>query len=126
MHPLQKIVPLPQSLKSQSNVYELKARLDWGAPALTIIDARDRNEFNNGHILGAISMPEDELVNRALASLELMRDIYVYGEVDEETVEVAAKLRKAGYANVSEIRGGLAAWKAAGYPIESWVSFRAA
>lgn len=113
------IIPTPPPLKAQSRVYDLKARLDWGEPALTIIDVRDRNEFNFSHILGAIPMPLNELVERALSSLEISRDIYIYGETDEETAEAAVKLRAAGYQNVSQLRGGVAAWKAVDYPVES-------
>lgn len=112
------MIPTPPSLKAQSRVFDLKARLDWGEPALTIIDVRPRGHFNISHIMGAIPMPMQELVDRALSSLELTRDIYVYGETDEETAEAAAKLRTAGYQNVSELRGGLAAWKAVKYPVE--------
>lgn len=113
------IIPTPPPLKAQSRVYDLKARLDWGEPALTIIDVRDRSEFNFSHILGAIPMPLNELVDRALFSLEISRDIYIYGETDEETAEAAVKLRAAGYQNVSQLRGGVAAWKAVDYPVES-------
>ena len=113
------IFPTGMPLKAKSLVYDLKARLDWGKPALTIIDVRDRYEFNFSHIMGAIPMPIAELVNRAWETLELERDIYIYGETDEETAEAATKLRAAGYENVSEIRGGVAAWKAVGYPVES-------
>lgn len=109
----------PRPLQAQSRVYDLKARLDWGEPALTILDVRDRTEFNTSHILGAVPMPINEPTDRVLDKLELGRDIYVYGETDEETAAAAAKLRNAGYQNVSEIRGGLAAWKAVGYPVES-------
>lgn len=113
------IIPTPPPLKAQSLVYDLKARLDWGEPALTIIDVRDRSEYNFSHILGAIPLSLDELTDRALSSLEITRDIYVYGETDEETSVAAAKLRAVGYQNVSELRGGVAAWKAVDYPIES-------
>ncbi len=113
------IIPTPPPLRAQSRVYDLKARLDWGDPALTIIDVRDRSEVEFSHILGAVPMPLNELVDRALSSLEITRDIYIYGETDEETAQAAAKLRQAGYLNVSEIRGGVAAWKAVGYPVES-------
>ncbi|WP_071515888.1 rhodanese-like domain-containing protein [Geitlerinema sp. PCC 9228] len=113
------LIPKPVVVKSQSRAYELKDRLDWGEPALTIVDARDRESFNQGHIMGAISMPASELIPRANANLETNRDIYIYGETDEETEAVAAQLRSAGYENVSELLGGLAAWKAAGYPVES-------
>ena len=106
-------------LQVQSRVYDLKARLDWGEPALTILDVRDRSQFNISHIMGAVPMPLNEPTDRVLDKLELGRDIYVYGETDEETAAGAAQLRAVGYQNVSEIRGGLAAWKAVGYPVES-------
>ncbi len=108
-----------QPLQRQSRVYDLKARLDWGEPALTIIDLRERSKFNISHILGAVPMPLNEPTNRVLDKLELGRDIYVYGTTDEEAAAGAAQLRAAGYRNVSELRGGLAAWKAVGYPVES-------
>ena len=112
------IIPIPDPLKAQSLVYDLKKRLDWGEPALTIIDIRDREAFNISHISGAVSLPMNELVNRALINLEPSRDLYVYGSTDEQVAEAAAQLRTAGYQNVSELRGGLAAWKANSYPIE--------
>ena len=112
------IIPIPAPLKSQSLVNDLKERLDWGEPALTIIDIRDRSAFNISHISGAISLPMNELVARALINLELTRDLYVYGSTDEQAADAAAQLRTAGYQNVSQLTGGLAAWKANGYPIE--------
>lgn len=113
------LIPSPTPLREKCLVYDLKARLDWGEPALTIIDVRDRYQFNTSHILGAVPIPLYQLVERARTSLELNRDIYIYGETDEETALAAAKLRAAGYTNVSQIRGGLPAWKAVGYPIEA-------
>ncbi|ACK69348.1 Rhodanese domain protein [Gloeothece citriformis PCC 7424] len=111
-------IPIPRTLKAKSRIYDLKNRLDWGEPALTIIDVRDRRDYNVSHITGAVSMPMSELVKRALKSLELSRDIYIYGYTDEVTVEAAEKLRNVGYINVTELEGGVAAWKAADYPIE--------
>lgn len=111
--------PRLRSMQPRSRVYDLKARLDWGEPALTIIDVRDRASFNEGHVMGAISMPAAELVSRASSSLELDRDLYVYASVDEEADEAAAQLRSAGYTKVSVLRGGAAAWKAAGFPVEA-------
>ncbi len=113
------IFPTPPTIQAQSRVYDLKARLDWGEPALTIIDVRSHAQFNERHISGAISMPVNELVDRARQTLELDRDLYIYAETDEETAEAATHLRAAGFENVSELRGGLPAWKAVGYPIES-------
>ena len=112
------LIPIPAPMQPQSRAYDLKTRLDWGEPALTIIDIRSTNEFNQCHIQGAISLPLEQLVNRALETLETDRDIYIYSDADEETVAAATKLQEAGYTNVSELTGGLAAWKAVGYPVE--------
>lgn len=118
MNKLFGLFPKPRPMQAQSRVYDLKARLDWGEPALTIIDARDRVAFNESHVMGAISIPADELVSRATESLELDRDLYIYGNTDEEASEFAEQLRAAGYQQVSVLRGGAAAWKAAGFPVE--------
>ena len=112
------IIPVPDALKAQSTAYDLKKRLDWGEPALTIIDARSRDDFNVSHISGAISLPVEELVERSMMNIELARDIYVYSSTDEQSAAAAEQLRNAGFTNVSEIRGGVSAWKASGFPIE--------
>ncbi len=59
------LIVIPEAIQDQSRVESLKHRLDWGEPALTIIDVRDRNAFNTSHILGAIAMPMQELVTQA-------------------------------------------------------------
>ena len=113
-------IPIPEPIQNKSSVSALKKRLDWGEPALTIIDVRPRELFNITHIMGSISMPMDEPNNLTLASLELSRDIYIYAETNEQTAVAANELRQAGYQHVSELIGGLTAWKKAKYPIVGW------
>lgn len=113
-------LPTPESIQDKSSVAALKNRLDWGEPALTIIDVRDRNAFNASHIMGAIAMPINELVTLARKSLEPIRDIYIYGDTEEQTAEATSKLRQVGYLSVTELIGGLAAWKTANYPIDGF------
>ncbi|NEO28307.1 MAG: rhodanese-like domain-containing protein [Kamptonema sp. SIO4C4] len=73
-------------------------------------------------MVGAIPIPSSEVVERTEKLLERDRDIYIYGNSDAETAAVATQLREAGFTNVSELRGGVAAWQAFGYPVESgWV-----
>ncbi|MFP4132597.1 MAG: rhodanese-like domain-containing protein [Halothece sp.] len=113
------IFPQPAPFKEKSRVYDLKSRLDWGEPALTIIDVRDRATFNQGHIMGAISFPREEVISRTESNLERDRDLYIYSDTDEETADVANRLREAGFKRVAELTGGLGAWKAADYPVEA-------
>ena len=79
------LIPIPGSPKANSSVYDLKERLDWGEPALTIIDVRSRDAFYASHITGAVPFPMSQLVEQAAANLELGRDIFVYGSSDRET-----------------------------------------
>lgn len=123
-NPLGGIIPSQPPIDAQSNVHELKSRLEWGEPALTILDVRDRVTYNDGHIMGAMSMPTDKLVEIAKNSIALSRDIYIYGETDEETAQAAAQLRSAGFEHISELKGGLPAWKAVGGPTEGIVESR--
>ncbi|MEM9904691.1 MAG: rhodanese-like domain-containing protein [Cyanobacteria bacterium P01_D01_bin.44] len=112
------VFPKPAPLKPVSQVYDLKTRLDWGEPALTIIDIRDRTLFNAQRITGAISMPLRELVERAKRAIPTQRDIYVYGTTDTEAANAVTLLKQAGYRNVAQLRGGVAAWRAVGFPVE--------
>jgi rhodanese-related sulfurtransferase len=116
---LPEVTPTPSAQETPiSSAQALKSRLEWGEPAFTVVDVRERTAFNASRILGAITMPLDDLPNRVTSSLEPQREIYVYGDTDEQTAQAASKLREAGFTAISELRGGLAGWKAVGGPTE--------
>lgn len=112
------VTPTPPGFHHQTNAYELKSRLQWGEPGLTIVDVRDHDAFNECRILGAITMPMDSLVSIARFALQPKRDIYVYGSNDEETAAAANQLRQEGFERVAELKGGLEAWKSISGPLE--------
>ncbi len=114
--------PAPTDFDAVSSPSELKARLEWGEPALSILDVRDRQAFNEERITGAMPMPMSDLVERAKTSFSAERDLFVYGNSDEETAAAATQLRSAGFKKVSAIKGGLPAWKAISGPIEGQTS----
>jgi len=58
-------------------------------------DVRERTAYNDP-TWGAMTMPMDFLVDMAKASIALSRDIYIYGETDEETASAAQQLRLPG------------------------------
>ncbi|MEO0378318.1 MAG: rhodanese-like domain-containing protein [Cyanobacteria bacterium P01_A01_bin.17] len=104
----------------QIDPQKLLERLNWGEPALTIVDVRDRTEYNKERITGAIPMPMDQLPTTAAPLLEYSRDIYVYGN---SSAEAASQLRQAGFQSVAEIKGGLSAWKGISGPTEGAEAF---
>jgi rhodanese-related sulfurtransferase len=93
-----------------ANVHDLKLRLDWGQPAFTIIDVRDRHTFNQEHITGAISIPIDDLASRAEIALHKERDIYVYGQDESQSAQAVAILRNTNFTKVAKLPGGVTAW----------------
>ena len=104
-------VPTPIDSNPMSSAQALKERLEWGEPALTIIDARDREAYLEERITGSMLMTD---INNVAKN----REIYVYGNSKEETAEAASNLRQQGYENVSQLQGGLAGWKAILGPTE--------
>jgi rhodanese-related sulfurtransferase len=116
------MTPVPATFEVVTSASDLKARLEWGEPALTIIDVREREAYNQERVTGAISLQMNELVNRAQQALEPQRDIYVYGENDEASAGAAIQLHTAGFKNVAILRGGLPAWKAINGPTEGRVA----
>ncbi|MBE9069798.1 rhodanese-like domain-containing protein [Leptolyngbya cf. ectocarpi LEGE 11479] len=112
------VSPVPARFEHVISAVDLKARLDWGEPALTIVDVRDRENFNNERIMGAISLPVEELTARAAEMFEVDRDIYVYGATDMATKGAATQLYTAGFERTAALKGGLDAWKAINGGIE--------
>lgn len=117
-----KSISIPGAIQDRSSVGTLFKRLDGGKAALIIIDVRPKVFFDITHIKGSISMPMDEPVDLTLSGLELNQDIYVYAETPRQTAIAAQNLRHFGYQKVSELIGGLDAWKKAKYPIVGWWS----
>lgn len=110
----QSAVPVPPNFPQDADVHELKSRLDWGEPALTILDVRPREEFNQGRILGAMCAPVETLREGMDLHLESNRDIYVYGANEQHAAEGAQVLREKGFQHVAVLKGGLQAWQSAG------------
>ena len=76
-----------------------------------IIDARTRSEYDQGHILGAILIPECEIADRAKNELPDKKQlILVYCRSGRRSKIAAEELVKLGYTNVKEF-GGIIDWE---------------
>ncbi len=112
-------VPTPTSrVSSHASMHELKSRLNWGEPGLTILDVRDRSAFDDCRILGALSTPVDSLPEAIQEHLQFKRDIYIYGDNVEQAESAAQVLRQAGFYQVAVLEGGLDTWKQIGGSID--------
>ncbi|MBQ5816366.1 MAG: rhodanese-like domain-containing protein [Oscillospiraceae bacterium] len=93
----------------QITAQEAKAIMDTEKDYV-IIDARTDEEFSEGHIKGAIMIPEYEIAQRAedeIADKDAL--ILVYCRSGRRSKIAAAELIKLGYTNVKEF-GGIIDW----------------
>ena len=76
-----------------------------------IIDARTQEEYDEGHIPGAILIPEYEIADRAEKELHDKNQlILVYCRSGRRSKIAAEELVKLGYTNVKEF-GGIIDWE---------------
>ena len=85
---------------------------------VTILDVRPSEEYDVGHIPGAINIPLEE-IGQHLASLPKDQDVIAYcrGEYCVLAFEAVATLRKKGF-SARRLEEGYPEWKAAGLPVE--------
>ena len=106
----------------QIELQAVKALFD--ARNVVIVDSREPDEFAEGHIPGALSMPFDEVTSEPerLEGLDTGgRPIVVYcgGGACELSMSLAWELIYAGQSRVTVYMGGFPEWVEAGYPVES-------
>ena len=89
---------------------EAKALMD-SESGYVIIDARTQEEYDQGHIPGAIMIPEYEIADRAEKELpDKNQLILVYCRSGRRSKIAAEELVKLGYTNVKEF-GGIIDWE---------------
>ena len=89
---------------------EAKALMD-SESGYIIIDARTQEEYDQGHIPGAMLIPYDEIADRAEKELpDKIQLILVYCRSGRRSKIAAEELVKLGYTNVKEF-GGIIDWE---------------
>lgn len=88
---------------------EAKERMDSG-DALIILDVRTQEEYDTGHIEGAILIPNETISDKQPELLpDLDAEILVYCRSGNRSAQAANKLIEMGYTNVYDF-GGIIDW----------------
>jgi glyoxylase-like metal-dependent hydrolase (beta-lactamase superfamily II)/rhodanese-related sulfurtransferase len=98
---------------------EVKARVAKGANDLIVLDVRERDAFEAGHIPTAQHLPRGILelkVNEALPDPTVR--IVTYCEYGKISTLAAATLRRMGFTRTVALDGGMKAWREKGFPVE--------
>jgi glyoxylase-like metal-dependent hydrolase (beta-lactamase superfamily II)/rhodanese-related sulfurtransferase len=83
-----------------------------------LVDVRAPGEREQKHVAGSIALPLNHLAERA-GELPRDRPLLVHCAGGYRSSIAASLLQRLGFARVSEMAGGLAAWEAAKLPVEA-------
>lgn len=83
-----------------------------------VLDVRDAKEFATGHIVDAVNVPHTALESR-IAELEKYKEkpVTVVCKMGQHAGTAGAMLRKAGFASVSRLTGGMTEWRNQNLPV---------
>ena len=109
---------IPNLLRRGDKVTTLQATQMINQGKTVLLDVRDNAEFAAGHMRDARNIPVKELQNR-LAELDKMksRNVLVICASGLQSARATAILRKAGFASVTSLAGGMKAWQDLGLPV---------
>jgi sulfur-carrier protein adenylyltransferase/sulfurtransferase len=83
-----------------------------------LLDVREQDEWDEGHIPGAIHVPRGNLESRVERLVpDHGQPIVVYCAAGNRSAFAAKTLEELGYEDVSSLAGGFTDWKRNGYPV---------
>ncbi len=102
-------------------IEDVKAQMGNGAKP-TLLDVREREEYREGHLEGAVPLPRGFLEMRIEETVaDKSAPIIAYCAGGVRSLIAARTLKEMGYEQVTSMSGGYTAWKNAGY---KWVADR--
>jgi adenylyltransferase/sulfurtransferase len=111
------LVALAKSQIVETTPQALSQRLSNGASPL-VIDIREREEYEQGHVPGALFIPRGFLelrIEQHAYDPETPIVLYCAGGV--RSALAARNLQEMGYSHVESLIGGFGGWRAAGLPV---------
>src|SRR5438034_6193385 len=84
-----------------------------------IVDVREQDEWDEGHVPGAIHIPRGHLESRIeRAAPDPSRPVLLYCSAGNRSAFAAKTLAELGYDDVVSLAGGFTDWKRNGFPVE--------
>jgi rhodanese-related sulfurtransferase len=95
-------------------VEEAKSLIESNS-SVVIVDVRTREEYDSGHIEGAVLIPVSELEDR-LNELSKEDELLIYCRTGNRSTNSVNILKANGYTKIFHLKDGITAWIQAGYP----------
>jgi len=97
---------------------QARALLDSAEPPV-LVDVREQDEWDEGHIPGAVHVPRGYLESRIeQAAPDRTRPVVLYCAGGNRSAFAAKTLEELGYENVVSLAGGYTDWKRNGFPTQ--------
>src|ERR1041384_599876 len=103
----------------KSEIAEIDARGAQQLEGAVVVDVRERDEWVEGHIPGAVHVPRGNLESRIEQAIpNRSRPLLLYCAVGARSAFAAKTLEELGYENVVHLAGGFTEWKRNGFPTQ--------
>jgi sulfur-carrier protein adenylyltransferase/sulfurtransferase len=84
-----------------------------------VVDVREQDEWDEGHIPGAVHIPRGHLESRIeRAAPDSSRPVLLYCSAGNRSAFAAKTLAELGYEDVASLAGGFTDWKRNGFPVQ--------
>jgi molybdopterin/thiamine biosynthesis adenylyltransferase/rhodanese-related sulfurtransferase len=102
---------------SEIDATQARDRIESGEPV--VVDVREQEEWDEGHIPGAVHVPRGHLESRIeRLAPDAARPVVVYCSQGNRSVFAAKTLEELGYEDVVSLTGGFTDWKRNGFPVQ--------
>lgn len=106
------------SANNELKAAEFKQRME-AEKSKTLLDVRTPQEYSEGHLANAINIDwNGGNFDAEIAKLDKSKPVYVYCLAGSRSASAAAVMRKSGFKQVYEMKGGILKWRAEGLPEE--------
>jgi molybdopterin/thiamine biosynthesis adenylyltransferase/rhodanese-related sulfurtransferase len=102
---------------SEIDATQARDRIESGEPI--VVDVREQDEWDEGHIPGAVHVPRGYLESRIeRLAPDTGRPVVVYCSAGNRSAFAAKTLAELGYEDVVSLAGGFTDWKRNGFPVQ--------
>ena len=102
---------------SEIDANQARGRIESGEPV--VVDVREQDEWDEGHIPGAVHVPRGHLESRIeRLAPDPARPVVIYCSAGNRSAFAAKTLAELGYEDVVSLAGGFTDWKRNGFPVQ--------
>jgi sulfur-carrier protein adenylyltransferase/sulfurtransferase len=102
---------------TEADAERFRELIESGNPV--IVDVREQDEWDEGHIADAVHVPRGNLESRIERTApDPSRQVLLYCSVGNRSAFAAKTLEEMGYEDVVSLAGGFTDWKRNGFPVE--------